>query len=171
MAELDGHRPALLGGYGQLERLSALSDGICRREVHAHDFEDALEADEVGRVSRVQGKLGGDRRRGDEDVECSAASCFAAGADESCVHASIGACGRCVKLDRVEGGLGSLKSVLATRALGWVVGCMWAGGELRKCDRRDCDLRRESLFGDLLDLDDDGGVDDAARMLSVRHVA
>ena len=91
--------------------------------IHGHYFEHALEANKVGRVLRVHREFGCYRRCGDQKVDCPTTSRSASSADDRGVDASIRACRRCVKRDRIERRLGSLKAVLAAcaRSAGSVV--------------------------------------------------
>lgn len=64
-----------------------------------------------------------------------------------------------------------MKTILAARSLGGIVGCMRASGQLREGDRRDCDLCGQRALRNALEFDDDGRVDQTAGMPSVRHAA
>ena len=136
---------------------------------HCDDFEQGFKPGEVGWVPRIDGEFGGDCRGRNQEVDRSTTSRFASSADDRGVEKSVGTSYRCVKRDWLEGRLGSLKAILATCALGWVGGRVGASGQLRECDRRHCDLRRQSVLGDLFDFDDDRGVDKTAGMPPVRH--
>jgi hypothetical protein len=136
---------------------------------HCDDFEQGFKAGEVGWVPRIYGELGGHRRGRNQEVDRSTTSRFASSAGDRGVHKSVGTSCRYVKRNRLEGRLGSLKAILATCALGWVGGHVGASSQLRECDRRHCDLRRQSVLGDLFDFDDDRGVDKTAGMPPIRH--
>ena len=138
---------------------------------HRNDFEQRLKSGEVSRVKRVDGEFGSDRGCRDQKVDRPAPPCFTSSAEDGGVHTSVCASCRCVERDRFEGRLGSLEAILATSPLGWVVCRVRPGGEFRERDRGHSDLRRQCVLGELFECDDDGGVDEAMRVPSLRHAA
>jgi hypothetical protein len=148
-----------------------MSASRARSRTHWDDFEHGLKPGEVGWVPRVKGEFGGDGRGRDQEVDRSATPRFASSADDRSIDPSVCASCRCVELDRLEGRLGSLEAILATCSLGWVGGGVGTSGELRECDRRHCDLRRQYVLGELFEFDDDRRIDETTGMPPVRHAA
>lgn len=132
-------------------------------------LDDGLQAREVGWVTGIHGQLRGDRRRRDEEVDCAATSSFSPRADSRRVHASVCACRGCVERDRLEGGLGALKPILAAGALILVDRCVRASGQLCEGDRGHGDFRGERALGHVFDSNHDRRVDETARSGRFRH--
>jgi hypothetical protein len=160
----------LIAKPAQLNRATSKRAGRSERR-HCDDVEQGLKPGEVGWVPRVWGEFGGDGRGRDQEVDRSATSRIASGADDRGVDPSVCASCGCVERDRLEGCLGSLDAILATCALGWVGGRVGTTGQLCECDGGHCDLRRQCVLGDLFEFDDHRGIDETAGMPPVRHAA
>ncbi len=135
-----------------------------------HDIDQALECFEIVGIAGVERELCGEGGRRDEQVDGAGSARFASCAGDSGEDAAVGAGCVGVEGERVEGGFGPLEPVLAAAAFGGVVGGVWAGGEFGEGDRTDGDLDRKEVCRDGLEVDDDRGVQQAARgALVVRH--
>ena len=108
-------------------------------ELDDDDLNKPFETSEVIAVARIQGQLGGQRRRCDEKVHGSCPTRFAAGRHHGRKDPAVRACGVPIEGERIKCCLGALQPVLAPTTLIGIRGRMWPSRQLRHAQRADSD--------------------------------
>jgi hypothetical protein len=135
------------------------------------DLHEVVQTVEIIGVTRVQGELDGERSCGDEQIEGAPTACLATRRQNSRVDPPVCARGRRIEGEDFEGGLGSLESILPPRTLLRICAHVRSGSEFRQRDGRDRHLDRQLTGIDLVEIDDDARIREAARMPGIRHAA
>jgi len=158
-----------LNSGGLRGRSRGLSACGVRCDADGHHLQQAGQSLEIAGILRIERKPRGNGRRGDEQINGSPAARLSARRGDSRVHQTV--CTGNIRVDRqgVEGRFGTLKAILATGSFGAVPGGVWSGGKLGHRDDRDRELVRQVVRVDQFEIDDDGRVDNAARMPGRRH--
>lgn len=136
----------------------------------ADDRQDFFKPSEVIDVARVEREAGGEGSGGDQQIDGSGATCLAARRDDCGIHASIGPRRVAIERQRVKVGFGPLQAILAPCSLTGIDRRVRAGGELCHGQGADGEFDGELRGVDVIQIDDDRGVDEALQWpWSLRH--
>jgi hypothetical protein len=144
--------------------MDPLSGSLAVREgSDSNDINEVFNAAEIVHVARVQRKVDGERRCGDQQVYGSGSAGFTSTRRDGRIDTAVSPRRGAVERQRVKGGLGSLHTVLTSRPLGAVGRCVWAGCQLRHRQGADRQFGWKLPGVQMIEVDQDRGVDEALR--------
>lgn len=121
--------------------------------LHDDDLKKVVERPEVFTVAGIQGKAGGERGRGDEQINRPGASSLTPSGDNRRENAAVCSCRVPIEWEGVEGSLSPLKAILSTGPLVRIAGSVGTGSKFGHGERADRDLDRKLRRVELVEVD------------------